>query len=198
MRAARALAALLLAGGAGLAGGCVDGSAVAVEVGRRPDCTGPPGTVQRGLLIMAQAVPGAQWLPCIRTVPLGWTFDEIRPRDGGAEIFFNSDRDGHHALVVLLRPSCDVTGATEVPAELPGIRRFERVTRVSSGYGGERHHTFPGGCVTYRFDLRGETRAGPVAAVSEALGFLGRRDLDEQVREVSDGRLRLDPDGGPG
>jgi hypothetical protein len=193
VRARRALAGLLLL--AGSAGGCVDSSELAVEVGRRPDCTSPPGTVQRGLLIMAQSVPSADWLPCIRTVPLGWTFDEIRPRDGETVVVFNSDRDGTHALTVLLRPSCDLAGATEVPGELPGIRRFERVTRVSSGYGGERHHTFAGGCVTYRFDLRGGTRAGPVAAVSESLGFLSRRDLDEQVREVSGGRLRLDPAG---
>jgi hypothetical protein len=109
-------------------------------------------------------------------------------------MLFSSDRDGMHALTVLLRPSCDVTGATEVPSELPEMRRFERVTRVSSGYGGERHYIFDGGCVTYRFDLRGSTRAEPVAAVSESLAFLSRQKLDEMVRQVSGGRLRLGPD----
>ena len=66
--------------------------------------------------------------------------------------------------------------------------------RVSAGYGGERYYTFDGGCVTYRFDLRGSTRAEPVAAVSESLAFLSRQKLDEMVRQVSGGRLRLDPD----
>ena len=47
--------------------------------------------------------------------------------------------------------------------------------------------------MTYRFDLRGSTRAEPVAAVSESLAFLSRQKLDEMVRQVSDGRLRLDP-----
>jgi hypothetical protein len=187
------LAGLLLAG---LATGCVDGGEVATDIGRQPTCASGPGTVQRGLLIMAQAVPGAEWLPCIRTVPQGWTFDEIRPRDGEVRMLFDSDRDGRTALTVVLRATCDLTGATEVPAEHPEMRRWERVTRVSRGYGGERHYTFPGGCITYRFDLRGGTRAEPVAAVSEALGFLRRQDLDDEVRRISGGRLRLDPTGG--
>ena len=178
---------------AALAGGCVNSGQLAEDAGRLPSCTSQPGTVRRGVLIMAQAVPSAQWLPCIRTVPPGWSFDEIRPRDGEVSMLFNSDRDGMHALTVLLRPSGDLTGATEVPSEHPDMRRFERVTRVSDGYGGERHYTFDGGCVTYGFDLRGSTRAEPVAAVSESLAFLGRQKLDEMVRQVSGDRLRLDP-----
>ena len=179
---------------AGLTAGCVDTGPM--EIGQQPTCTSPAGTVRRGLLIMAQAVPGAQWLPCIRSVPPGWSFAEIRPRDGEVQLFFDSDRDGVHALTVLLRPSCDLTGATEVPSEQPELRRYERVTRVSTGYGGERHYTFTGGCVTYRFDLRGSTRGEPVAAAAESIAFLSRRNLDRAVREVSDERLRLDPTGG--
>jgi hypothetical protein len=178
-----------------LAAGCVNTGPV--DVGQEPTCTSPPGTVRRGLLIMAQAVPEAQWLPCIRTIPPGWDFTEIRPRDGQASLFFNSDRDGVHALTVLLRPSCDLTGATAVPSEQPEMRRYERVTRVSSGYGGERHYVFAGGCVTLRFDLRGSTRGEPVAAAAESIAFLSRRNLDEMVRQVSDDRLRLDAGGSP-
>lgn len=182
---------------AGLAAACVNTSAVAEDVGRQPNCVSPPGTVRRGVLVMAQAVPSAGWLPCIRTLPPGWTFDQLRPRDGEATMVFNSDRDGQSALTVLVRPSCDVSGATEVPSEYPEMRRYERVTRVSRGYGGERHYTFLGGCVTYRFDLQGSTRAESVAAISESLGFLARRNLDAMLRQVSDGRLRLDPTDGP-
>ena len=195
MRRPALLCWLLLAG---LAGGCVNTAEFAEDVGRLPTCTSKPGTVRRGVLIMAQSVPSAQWLPCIRTVPVGWSFDEIRPRDGEVRMLFSSDRDGMHALTVLLRPSCDITGATEVPSEYPEMHRYERVTRVSSGYGGERQYTFIGGCVTYRFDLHGSTRAEPVAAVSESLAFLSRQKLDEMLRQVSDGRLRLDPSGEAG
>ena len=51
--------------------------------------------------------------------------------------------------------------------------------------------------MTYRFDLQGSTRAESVAAISESLGFLARRNLDAMLRQVSDGRLRLDPTDGP-
>jgi hypothetical protein len=181
-----------------LAVSCINTGQIAEEVGRQPNCTNPPGTVRRGVLIMAQSVPSATWLPCIKGLPPGWTFDELRPADGETTMFFNSDRDGRHALAVVLSPSCDVSGATEVPSEYPEMRRFERVTRVSRGYGGERHYEFLGGCVTYRFNLQGSTRAEPVAAISESLSFLSRRNLDERVREISGGRLRLDPtDPGP-
>ena len=190
MRRPALLSLVLLAA---LAGGCINTGELSEDVGRLPSCSSEPGTVRRGVLIMAQAVPGSQWLPCIRTVPPGWSFDEIRPRDGAVTMLFSSDRDGMHALTVMLRPSCDLAGATEVPSEHPDMRRFERVTRVSDGYGGERHYTFDGGCVTYRFDLRGSTRAEPVATISESLAFISRQKLDEMVRQVSGDRLRLDP-----
>ena len=138
------------------------------------------------------AVPSAQWLPCVREVPVGWTFVSFEPEDGQTRIGFSSDRDGPHALTVYLRPSCDLTGTTEVPSERPEMRRYERVTRISNGYGGERHYTFTGGCVTYRFDLEGDTRAEPVAAISESMGFLSRASLARQVHDSSDGRLELD------
>jgi hypothetical protein len=189
----RRLLVLLLAGLA--TAGCVNTGPI--EVGQQPTCTSPAGTVRRGVLIMAQAVPEAQWLPCIRSLPPGWSFAGIRPRDGEATLLFDSDRDGLHALTVLLRPSCDVAGATAVPSEHPEMRRYERVTRVGTGYGGERHYLFAGGCVTLRFDLRGTTRGEPVAAAAESIAFLSRRNLDQMVRRVSDDRLRLDATGGP-
>ncbi len=143
-------------------------------------------------MLFAQSVPTAAWLPCVRQVPVGWTFSGLGARDGETIITFNSDREGVHALTIFLRPSCDISGATEVPSEQPEMRRYERVTRVSAGYGGERYYTFSGGCVTYRFDLHGSTRAEAVAAVSESLGFVSRDSVARQVREASDGRLELD------
>jgi hypothetical protein len=144
---------------------------------------------------MAQSVPTAQWLPCIRRVPVGWVFFALLAEDNQTTIKFLSDRDGDNALSVLLRRDCDLTGASEVPSEQPEMRRYERVTRVTSGYGGERHYVFTGGCVTFRSDLRGETRAEPVATITEACGFLSRQTLARQVRESTDGRLELDPGG---
>ncbi len=172
--------------------GCTVNGQVTSDVGGVPHCAPTAGSAGGGVVVMAQSVRGAQWLPCVRQVPVGWSFGAIIPKDGESSVRFDSDRDGRAALTVLLRPSCDVGGATEVPSEQPGMRRYERVSRVSSGYGGERYYTFAGGCVTYQFNLRGSTRADGVAAISEALGFVSRDSVARQVRGSSGGRLDLD------
>jgi hypothetical protein len=173
------------------AAGC--GTNVSVgEAAGLPRCAPAGNVAEGGTVLMAQSVPTAGWLPCVRQLPPGWSFASFLPRKGRTEMAFDSDRDGTHALVVILQPSCDVTGATEVPSEHPEMRRYERVTRVTRGFGGERHYVFTGGCVTYRFDLRGTTRAEPVAVMSEALGFLSRNTVARRVRDTSDGRQELD------
>ncbi|HEV7654838.1 MAG TPA: hypothetical protein VGP36_08900 [Mycobacteriales bacterium] len=186
MRAA--LAALVLLA----ATGCATDVVVVGSAAGLPYCDLNADKTEGGTVALAQSVPSAQWLPCVRDVPVGWKFASYLPEDGRTTIGFSSDRDGPHALTVSLRPSCDLSGATEVPSEQPEMRRFEQVTRVSHGYGGRRHYTFTGGCITYDFDLRGDTRAEPVATISEALGFLSRAGVARQVHDSSDGRLELD------
>lgn len=189
--------ALLAALAALLAGtGCEIEPVVVGSAAGLPRCAQDGAAHESGVVALAQSVPSAQWLPCVREVPVGWTFASFEPENGRSRLGFASDRDGPAALTVYLRPSCDLAGAMEVPSGRPELRRYERATRVSSGYGGERHYTFPGGCITYVFDLRGDTRAEPVAAISEAFGFLSRAEVARQVHDSSDGRLELDRGGG--
>jgi len=157
-----------------------------------PQCAPRPGQLPGGLVLIAQSVPSAEWLPCIRQVPVGWFFNAFDAHDGQTRILLGSDREGETAVTVLLRETCDVTGAQEVPSEWPELNRWERVTRVSTGYGGERHYTFTGGCVTYRFDLRGNSRAEAVATVTDALGFVSRASVARQLEAASHGQLHLD------
>lgn len=189
----RGLAVLLLLAAA--AAGCSPGVQVVGDAAGLPRCVPVADDAVGGMVLMAQSVPAARWLPCVRQVPPGWTFWALQADDTGTEIHFGSDRDGTDALTVLLRGGCDLAGASEVPSEQPEMRRWERVTRVTSGYAGERHYVFAGGCVTFRFDLRGTTRAEPVATITDALGFLSRAALARQVRAATDGRLELDPPG---
>jgi hypothetical protein len=190
------LGLLCLVGLLGPVAGCGAGVTIG-SPGGLPRCRPPPGRVSGATVILAQSVPSAQWLPCVRALPPGWGFEMLDPHNGHATFWLSSDRDGTRAVGVLLRPTCDVSGATEIPSEQPGLRRYERVTRVTRGYGGERHYVFPGGCITYQFNLRGTTRAEPVAAVTEALGFLSRSRLDSQLRAASGGRLTLDDGSSP-
>jgi hypothetical protein len=79
-----------------------------------------------------------------------------------------------------------------VPSERAGTRRFERVTRVTPGYVGDRFYVFDGGCITYHFNLRGTTRGAPLAAVAQSIGFLTRENLRALVLEKTDNRIPLE------
>jgi hypothetical protein len=160
-------------------------------IGSVPDCASP---ADPQLVLMAQAVPTAELVPCVRGLPTGWSFSGLDVRNGQARFWLDSDRDGTHAVTVSLRRGCDTSGGTSVGSEVPAARRYERVTRINSGYGGLRHYVFAGGCVTYTFDLHGKTRAEPVVAVAQALGFVQRDTLRAQIERQSDGRLHLDPE----
>lgn len=164
------------------------------SIGALPECTPPPGRVSSGAVLMAQSVPSAAAVPCLRFLPVGWRFDDLEARDGEARFWLDSDRDGNRALTVDLSAVCDVVGATQIPSDDPDILRYERVTDLRSGYRGMRYHVYAGGCTTYIFDLHGPTRAEPVAAITQALAFVSREELRLQVRDYTDGRLKLDPE----
>jgi hypothetical protein len=131
-----------------------------------------------GLILMAQAVPSAAYVPCIQDVPAGWRFAGGHVQNGRAEFWLDSDRAGFRALTVLLTPTCDTSKAVEVPPEAgePVMRRFEEPTALPPTFSGNRYYVFPGGCVTYRFSfVRGAT-FGEAVQATEALTFVSRAE----------------------
>lgn len=168
----------------------------AADLGLTAEC-GPPGRPDNPVLtLMAQAVPSAQLLPCIRAVPAGWTLSDPDVRSGRAGFALGSMDEGLRAVEVEVSASCDTRGASEVPTDQPGTRRSERASRVADGYAGVRFYEYDGGCTTYRFDLHGQTRAEVLAQVSVALGFATRAAVADEVRRDSDGRDALVLGGG--
>ena len=189
-RAARRTATALLAT-ALLASGCSASTSVSGEL---PGCaTGDDASAANGVILMAQSVPTASWVPCVESVPVGWTFAGLDAHSGSARFWLDSDRDGDRAIEVLLTEDCDTEGATEIPRELDDLRRFERVTQVSPQYLGRRYYVFDGGCLTVVFTLSGDNRGEPLALATQSLGVVSREDLATQVHDASGGRLFLDP-----
>jgi hypothetical protein len=144
-----------------------------------------PTCVPKGpdtLILLAQSVPSAQKIPCIASYPAGWHFASMDIRSGGAHFTLDSDRAGISAVRVSLQPRCDVAGATEIPSDEPGTRRFERILSVVDNFRSLRLYQFEGGCVTYRFAFAQQGRA-LVNEVSVAIGFISRAAVDELVRE---------------
>jgi hypothetical protein len=191
-----AAALLALLTGSCLAG-CAGGTTAITAV---PLCrSGADGADGAGnaVILMAQSVPSASSVPCIRTaLPLGWNFHHLVARNGESQFWLDSDRDGVKAIEVRLEPSCDTLGATEIPSDRDGMRRLERVRQVSPTYAGERYYRFPGGCLTFVFRLHGDSPGEGLALASSAVGVVRRATLNAQVKTESHGRLTLDPAAG--
>ena len=195
MRAARAAALLVLAT-AGLLAGCAKDSTAIMAA---PLCRENPDGADNGVILMAQSVPTATWVPCISAaLPLGWSFHHLDARNGVARFWLDSDRDGQKAVEVRLEESCDTAGSTEVPSDREEMTRLERVDRMSPAYAGERYYVFEGGCLTIVFSLDGDNAGEALALSSQVVGVLPRADLAAQVRHESGGRLSLDPPPGEG
>jgi hypothetical protein len=187
---------LLLATACLALAGCARPVASEFTQARQPFCASgdEPGTPF--LVLMAQAVPSASQLPCVESLPAGWSVSEAFVRDGRARFALDSDRVGMHAVQVVLERTCQFGGAkvTRVPSDEPGTRRYERIGEVRPGVGftGTRFYLFPGGCVTYQFRFNGEERARPIGEVTLSLSFVTRDAMQRLVRETTHGRADLD------
>lgn len=195
LRALAATAALLVMVLAGCAGPVAfDGETIACRVG-------DDGEPANGVILMAQAVPSATWVPCLDVMPLGWHVSEVDVRNGRARFWLASDRDGPQALEIRLTESCRTSGATEIPSERDGMARLEKVTEVFPRFVGERFYVFDGGCIRMLFTLAGSASSEPLAVATQGIDVVSRTDLRDHVRAESVGRLELDPptdaDGGP-
>jgi hypothetical protein len=183
---------------AGLTGCADDGPNSAIT--NAPLCeTGDDASASNAVVLMAQSVPSATWVPCIRAaLPLGWNFHHLEASNGLAKFWLDSDRDGVKAVEVRLTETCSTHGATEIPSDREGMRRLERVGSTDPSYSGERYYLFDGGCLTVVFSLDGDSAGEGLALASQVVGVVSRADLRDQVRAESGGRLHLDPpDGAP-
>jgi len=149
------------------------------------------------LWLEAQAVPSASLVPCVRSLPVGWTLAGVTVNDGRSVLTLNHDRAGDAALVVRLTASCDPGGAVEGPSQTEGVRRYQRIESRSGEFTASWYDQFPGGCVTSRLHLTTDPNGEFAAQAPQVLGFTTRAALREALSQRSDGRLQLDPGEAP-
>jgi hypothetical protein len=157
-------------------------------------CVPPRGQVSDMLVLLAQALPDAPAVPCLRAIPLDWTMQVFEVHDGGARVRLAYVPQPDQSVTLGLTARCDLDGAAETPTDQPGMRRYDRPRRDGSHYAEERFYVTPEVCTAFRFDLRGTGAASLAAEIWTNLGFVTREVLDRQLREHTGGRLRLDPD----
>ncbi len=171
-----------------------------------PGCD-PEAEPSSALVLAAQSVPTAEFVPCVNTLQPGWTFEEFDTRNGRTRFWLDSDLTGEAFLVVTLEAACDIGGAQEVPggrdprlplaSDYQGTRRFVDITQVlpredSAGVGqyrGAWYFRFEGGCVTYRFAAEGQSLETLPEDVAQAIGFFPREELRRIAREALDTEL---------
>jgi serine/threonine protein kinase len=143
------------------------------------------------MILMAQSVPSSSAVPCIASLPAGWTLGGVQIRNNRGSFWLDSDQAGPRAVeVTLLRPDeCDVTQATEVPSDEAGAKRFEEPQQLPPDLVSTRYYLFPGGCITYQFHLRGEGVAGLLLTADSALAAEPRTTLIDEVAASSGLRL---------
>lgn len=129
------------------------------------------------LILMAQSVPSAAFVPCITEFPVGWTLGGEHIDAGDARFWLDSDRAGTRAVTVSLSRSCDTAGAVRVPVEPDeaGTVRYERPISLPPHYVAERFYTFPGGCITYRFSFQQGATFTQALEATGALTFFSRK-----------------------
>ena len=160
----------------------------------RLDCV-PTGQLEP-LLLEAQAVQSATFVPCVRALPVGWSFGDVYANSGRASIVLNHDRAGPGALEVTLTPRCDVAGTTEVVRQLPSGRRYVGAREIGSVHELVDHDVFTGGCITTRLTSRSSVPAVWSEVSSQAstlVGYVSRHTLAQALTSRSSGRLYLDP-----
>jgi hypothetical protein len=139
----------------------------------------PSCETNRTMILMAQAVPSAEQLPCIRSLPLGWSvsgvtiergratfelLDTGEDRGGGGYIQLQIEQGGETPAVdATLTPSCPATG------EDPTIQAIE----------------VEGGCVSYRSVPAGAERV-PSFDPDAGLSFVPRSQLVAFVEQDED------------
>ena len=146
---------------------------------RAPDC----GT-GHAMILAAQAVPSAAFLPCIAALPSGWTAVDPEIASGRTSFVLNSGQAGLQSVTITLTATCDIAGAQQIPSDQPGMRRFERLLSLVPAYSGVRYYTFPGGCATYQFVLAPGASPVVTTTVDSAVAFMPRSELVGYVRRT--------------
>jgi tRNA A-37 threonylcarbamoyl transferase component Bud32 len=153
-------------------------------------------TSMEPMWLQAQAVQTAERVPCVASLPAGWSFGLLTVNNGRSTFTVDHDRAGPKAISLRFAESCDVAGASEAANDVPGARRLEREPVEGTEMVLTWYEVFPGGCATVQLrsrttdpevqdDLR--TQAGRV------IGFVPRAELARALDERTNGRLRLDP-----
>ncbi len=144
-----------------------------------PVCTGNSAVV-----LSAQAVTSAALVPCLASLPSGWSYGGGDIHTGAARFWLDSDQAGTHAVTVTLSARCSLSGAQRVPTNEDGTTRYEKPLSLAPRFVDLRTYVFPGGCVTYLFAFRPNAPSTLAIDADAAISFLPRALLVQTIQRT--------------
>jgi len=129
------------------------------------------------LAIIAQSLPAASYLPCIRDLSQGWSTSGFDPTQSGTSFLLNSDRSPGRPVKVKLTATCRPGIASPSPPRAPGVLTYTRLTAIRPRFTGTLYDVFPGGCVTYAFNFATGSQIALMEQFEGAIGLYPRQQL---------------------
>ncbi|HEX5300086.1 MAG TPA: hypothetical protein VFW50_24120 [Streptosporangiaceae bacterium] len=158
-------------------GAAISLAGCATSAGTVPGCGDP-----LRLAIVAQSVPSAAYLPCLRDLRPGWTASGFAPSQAGTSFLLDSDRSPGRPVTVRLTASCRISGASPSPARAPGALTYTRLESIRPRFAGHLYDVFPGGCVTYTFDFRHGSQIALTEEFETAVGLYPQQQLRLELK----------------
>lgn len=141
----------------------------------------PPCEAGERLAIVAQSVPGASYIPCIRALSAGWTAKHFDAARGHTRFTLTSGATGARPVAVFYSAACSVTGGAPAMPRAEGVRTSVQLRSISPRYAGTIADVFPGGCVTYTFDFARGPHIVLIDDLEHIVGLFSRQDLRLQL-----------------
>lgn len=156
-------------------------SGCTTSAGVVPDCA----PSDRLVVLMAQSVPSATLVPCVGTMPVGWSFTGSSVQNNVAHLWLSSTVAGMNAVEAVFTATCDPGSAPEVvpAADEAGARVYEAPDSLDP-FRATRYVVFDGGCVTYRYSFASNVPATLSLQADDAFSFLPRSDVVRAVRDA--------------
>ena len=129
------------------------------------------------LAIIAQSLPTATYVPCLRDLPEGWNSSGFDATQSGTSFLLDSDRSPGRPVQVQLTATCRPGIASPSPPRAPGVLTYTRLTSVRPRFAGTVYDVFPGGCVSYAFDFAMGSQIALTEQFEGAVGLYPRQQL---------------------
>lgn len=134
------------------------------------------------LALVAQSVPSASQVPCLRSLPVGWSVTSFTASDHGTRFTLLSDRASGRSVRIRLAATCELAGATPTTSRGEGVQTFIGLRTIDPRFSGTLYDRFQGGCVTYAFDFVRGPHIELMEEFESAVGLFSRAELRRGLR----------------